>query len=397
MKNIKYLFAVIILVGLFSCKSKIFKHKKLGKAEDISKFIEAKETLPLAQVYFEHGNFINTRNFPPVIKNTEVYENQNDYLIIDLRKADDYIQGHINGAYNVPMKDVIDFLKTKRKAASVKKVVFVCYTGQKASYTTGITRYAGFDNTYVMLFGMAGWNSEFSGPLKKNFGDISDKSLLEIAKSVNKSEGGEEHHAAVEHHEVKAIDWAKFPQLEKGKFTAITEKRAKALLSLKRPEFLVSKTELVSALKKDINAYYPIAYMNEKQYEFAHLKGAHQFTKRKDLAPDHKLLEVPKDKPALVYCKTGHTAGNATAYLKMLGYDSKSIILGSSAIMQSLWAKEGWQVRDVSSLISELPVVRGKNRTNKNPFLAKATKRKSTGAPKPMVRRKKKEVSGGCG
>ena len=396
MKNIKYIFAVIIILGLFSCKSEVFKHKILGKSDDISKFLQTKESKPLAQIYYEHGNFINSRMFPPVIKNTEVYANQNNYLVIDLRKADDYEQGHINGAYNVPMKDVIDFLKNKRKASSVKKVVFVCYTGQKASYTTGITRYAGFDNTYAMLFGMAGWNAEFSGPLKKSFGDISDKSLLVVAKGEHKTDG-EEHHSAVEHEVVKAIDWTKFPAVEKGNFSMISEKRAKELLSLKRPDILVSKGELVSNMKKDINYYYSIAYMDKNKFDFAHLKGAHQFTKRKDLSPDHRLAEVAKDKPVLVYCKTGHTAGNTASYLRMLGYDAKSLILGSTAIMQSLWAKKGWQVDDVNALISDLPVVRGKKRTNSNPFLAKATKKKSGGAPKPMVKRKKKAVSGGCG
>jgi len=396
MKNLIYLFAMTVLIGLGSCKSKIFKQEMLGNTGDISKIIDSKETMPLAQIYFEHGNFVNTKNFPPIIKNKEVYENRSEYLIIDLRNQDNYINGHINGAYNVDKKDVIDFLKNKRKASSVKKVVFVCHTGQIASFVTGVTRYAGFDNTYVMLFGMSGWNAEFSTPLKKAFGDISDKNLLKIAKGEHKSDGGE-HHAAVGHHKEKAIDWSKFPQLEKGKFTALTEKRAKQLLSLKRPEFLISKGELVSALKKDIHAYYPIAYMNEKQYGFAHIDGAHQFTSRKDLAPNHKLAELPKDKPSLIYCKTGHTAGNATAYLRMLGYDTKSIILGSSSIMQKLWAEKGWQVKDVSALIGDFPVVRGKNRTNKNPFLAKATKKKSSGAPKPMVKRKKKEVSGGCG
>jgi len=396
MKNIKYIFAIIVVLGLFSCKSEIFKHKTLGKTEDISKFLQTKETKPLAQLYYEHGNFINSRMFPPIIKNTEVYANQNDYLIIDLRKPADYEQGHINGAYNVPMKDVIDFLKNKRKASSVKKVVFVCYTGQKASYTTGITRYAGFDNTYVMLFGMAGWNNEFSAPLKKQFGDISDKSLLEIAKGDHKSDD-KEHHAEVEHESEKTIDWAKFPAVGTGSFSTLTEKRAKELLSLKRPDILVSKGELVENLKKNINYYYIIAYMGKKKFDFAHLKGAHQYTTRKDLSPDHRLSEVAKDKPALIYCKTGHTAANATAYLRMLGYDAKSLILGSTSIMQSLWAKKEWQVSDVSALISDLPVVRGKKRTNSNPFLAKAKKKKSGGAPMPMVKRKKKAVSGGCG
>lgn len=395
MKNIKILLIVLTVFSLFSCKSKIFKHEPVGKVVDMEQFVNSKQSLPLAQVYYEHGDFINTRDFPPIIKNTDVYKNGDEYIIVDLRRKDDYEAGHINSAYNLDKKDVIDFLKTKRKANSAKKVVFVCYTGQKAAYVTGITRYAGFDNTYVMLFGMAGWNSEFSTPLKKAFGNLNDKSLLEIAKGEHKTDG--EHHAEVEHEKEVKVDYTKFPKVGTGKFTEVVEKRAKQLLSLKRPEFLLKKDELFGALKKDKNAYYPLAYMNKKQFDFAHIDNAHQFTTRKDLSPAAKLGELPTGKPIVVYCKTGHTASNATAYLKMIGYDAHSLILGSSAFMHKMWSEQGWQVKDVSALISELPVVRGSKRTNSNPFLAKAGKKKTKGPAKPMVRRKKKEVSGGCG
>jgi hypothetical protein len=81
----------------------------------------------------------------------------------------------------------------------------------------------------------------------------------------------------------------------------------------------------------------------------------------------------------------------------MLGYDSHSILFGSSSFMHKLWSEHGWQVKDVNALASDFPVVRGKNRMSKNPFVANAPVKKTNTAPMPMVKRKKKEVSGGCG
>ncbi len=395
MKNIKYILIIILGISLFSCQSNVFKKERIGKNTNIDKLIQSQKQITLAQVYFEHGNFVNSRNFPPIIKGEDVLENSDQYIIVDIRDKNSYEQGHINGAYNIDKKDVLNFLKNRRKAVSAQKVVFVCYTGQMASYVTGITRFAGFDNTYVLLYGMAGWNSEFSGPLKKAFGDINNKNLLMINKASHKSDA-EKHHAEVEKEEEDKVDYSKYPNPGTGSLTEIINKRAQELLSLDRPQFLLKANEFFSELKKDPKHFYTIAYMKKDQFDFAHIKNAHQFTPRKDISPYAKLGEIPRDKPVAIYCKSGHTAGNVNAMLKMLGYDSYSILLGSSSFMHKLWAEQGWQIKDVNGLINDYPVTRGKNRTSKNPFIAKTTKKVSA-APVPMVKRKKKEVSGGCG
>ena len=392
MNKINILIVFLFTLGLFSCKSKVFDKQPVGKQIELDKFVGAVEQIPLAQVYFEHGNFINTRDFPPIIKAQDVLENSNQYIIIDLRGKEAYEQGHINGAYNVDKKDVLDFLKNKVKASSAKKVVFVCFTGQIASYVTGITRFAGFDNTYVMLYGMAGWNSEFSAPLKNGFGNVAPANLLVVNKEAHTKEAG--HHSEAAHEEHHAFDYGKLPKND-GILTELISKRAQELLALDRPQFLFKAKEFFDELKKDPNRFYTIAYMKKNQYDYAHVKGAHQYTPRKDISPAHKLGEIPLDKDVVIYCKSGHTAGNTSAMLRMLGYKSYSIILGLSSFMHKLWAEQGWQVKDVNALINDFPVVRGKKRTNSNPFIAKKSKKAIK--IQPVVKRKKKEVSGGCG
>ena len=40
------------------------------------------------------------------------------------------------------------------------------------------------------------------------------------------------------------------------------------------------------------------------------------------------LNTLPKDKPIGVYCYTGQTSAQMTAYLQMLGYDAKTVLYG---------------------------------------------------------------------
>ncbi|NOX60758.1 MAG: rhodanese-like domain-containing protein, partial [Chloroflexi bacterium] len=42
------------------------------------------------------------------------------------------------------------------------------------------------------------------------------------------------------------------------------------------------------------------------------------------------LNDLPPDKPIVVYCYTGQTAGHVTAALNMLGYDASDLLFGMS-------------------------------------------------------------------
>ncbi len=383
---------LFIVATMVSCKqeSDIYTGEPVGKKDaNFENLIRNAQPKTLAEIYYEHGNYINSPQFPPIVWAQDVLDHNGDWLIVDIRNADAYAAGHINGAYNVPKDKVIDFLTTKQKAAAYPKVVIVCYSGQMASYVTGVTRYAGFDNTYVMLYGMAGWNSKFSDILKKGFGDRYPEMIV---KATDKEAAiTDEHHEEIVH---KGIDLSKLPKLPKKLPSLLIKERANALLQQKRPEFLLKADEFFPALKKDINSYYTICYLPKPKYYVAHIKGSHQFTPRKDLSLDARLTEIPVDKPVTIYCKTGHTGGNATAYLNMLGYKAHNLMFGAGGFMYSLWKEKGW-MGDINNVINDFPVVEGNKRTS-NKVIALTPKKVAT--PKaPIKKHKKKEVSGGCG
>jgi len=390
MKKLKYIAILLLLIGLNSCSTESFTSDPVGKKDvNFEDIIRHGKANPLAEIYYEHGNLINTKQFPPIVNAKEVLDNINNWLIIDIRSPQAYETGHINGAYNVSKDKVLDFLKTKHSAAAYSKVVFVCYSGQMASYVTGITRYAGFDNTYVMLFGMAGWNSEFAGAMEKGYGTHYPEML---AKATEKSETIPENNEEVIKH--KGLNLDALPKLPAKLPTLLMGDRAQMLLSQDRKAFLLKADEFFPDYKANPDKYQPIFYLNKAKYYVAHIKGAELYESRKDLSLDAKLTNLPKDKTIVLYCKTGHTGGNATAYLDMLGYKAKNLMFGANGFMFDLWKKQEWST-DVSNLTNDFPVVKGAKRSSAK--LIAAAPKKAGGTKKPIVKRKKKEVSGGCG
>ncbi len=385
MKKLLILFIIILFAG---CKNKSLVEPKYGASFDVESYLRDLKYPHLAEIYYKHGNFINTKHFPPIIQPKEVYAHLNDYLIIDLRSLDAYIDGHINGAYHVDKHKVLDFLKNKEKASAYDKVVFVCYSGQTASYVTGITRYAGFDNTYAMMFGMAGWNKNFADPLLKGFGDRYPEMIEKAAYETGVTNG---HGATTKH-----FDLSKLPELPAQLPSILIEKQAGKLLGLKRPEFLLKADEFFPDLKANPDKYYTIFYMDKAKFYEAHIRGSHQFTPRKDLSLDGRLTEIPTRKPVLIYCKTGHTGGNAAAYLGMIGYDAKNLIFGVGSFMYSLWKEKGW-MPDINVWINDYPFISGRKRLSGTIRNFQPDKKKATPVVKPATKRKKKAVSAGCG
>jgi rhodanese-related sulfurtransferase len=60
------------------------------------------------------------------------------------------------------------------------------------------------------------------------------------------------------------------------------------------------------------------------------------------LAADLKTL--PTNKPIAVYCYTGQTSAYLSAYLRLLGYDAKSILYGGNAMIYDLMVAKSMTV-----------------------------------------------------
>ena len=52
------------------------------------------------------------------------------------------------------------------------------------------------------------------------------------------------------------------------------------------------------------------------------------------------MATIPADKPVVVYCSTGHNSAFATAYLRLLGYDARTLKFGNNGFMFDKMVKE---------------------------------------------------------
>ena len=49
---------------------------------------------------------------------------------------------------------------------------------------------------------------------------------------------------------------------------------------------------------------------------------------------------IPFDKTVVVYCGTGHNSGFATAYLRLFGYDARTLKYGNNGFMYDKMVKQ---------------------------------------------------------
>jgi rhodanese-related sulfurtransferase len=49
---------------------------------------------------------------------------------------------------------------------------------------------------------------------------------------------------------------------------------------------------------------------------------------------------IPVDKTVVVYCGTGHNSGFVTAYLRLFGYDARTLKYGNNGFMHDRMVKQ---------------------------------------------------------
>ncbi|PKP52846.1 MAG: hypothetical protein CVT92_07150 [Bacteroidetes bacterium HGW-Bacteroidetes-1] len=60
------------------------------------------------------------------------------------------------------------------------------------------------------------------------------------------------------------------------------------------------------------------------------------------LAMDLKTL--PTDKPLALYCYTGQTSSYLAAYLRLLGYDAKSVLYGTNGMIYDIMVQNAMTI-----------------------------------------------------
>ncbi len=93
----------------------------------------------------------------------------------------------------------------------------------------------------------------------------------------------------------------------------------------------------------NLDDYYIVNYWPANHYsDPGHIEGAMQYTPKESIGLDTYLKTLPTDKTIVVYCYTGQTSANLACYLRILGYDAKSLKFGCNSMIYDHMPASQW-------------------------------------------------------
>ncbi|HKI77337.1 MAG TPA: rhodanese-like domain-containing protein [Ignavibacteriaceae bacterium] len=266
-------------------------------------------------------------NSPPIVTPDTLYSNFSNYLLLDIRTPIEYSSGHIAGTKNIQPDSLINYLNNII-INSYSKVVLIDNDGQSSAYYTCLLRLYGFENIYSLIFGMSQWNSVFASKWANSL----EQSDL-VADNVDDP--------------YPHNDYNNLPEIEFNNNKISTEALAKNRIDIILKEgFYYGKQRVVLnyslgdnifTLDHELPSEYFIIcygiyelYNSNKSYpptialsnSFLYLPGV-------SLLSTTKLQTLPTTKKIVVYSVSGINSSFAVAYLRVMGYDAKSMDKGA--------------------------------------------------------------------
>jgi rhodanese-related sulfurtransferase len=198
-----------------------------------------------------------------------------DFYYLSIRQLKDYELGHIPTAMVIPYgKDMVNALDT---LPMDKKIIVNCYSGQTAGQVVGALKLAGYDAVSV------------------NGG---------LGTAGNGTIGYAKHYDLV---------------------SSISEAAAAVMNNKPDHSYLIGTADVFTMMDNQEDMFILDIRQNDV-YSESHLKGAVNVPWGPDFAASIEML--PIDKPIMVNCYSGQTAGQTVGLLNALGYDARSIKYG---------------------------------------------------------------------
>ncbi len=252
---------------------------------------------------------------PGYIFAQDLYDNLDLYTVIDIRSQEHFDAGHIDGAYNTTLADLLTAVGTTIPAD--KAFAIACYTGQTASYAKFLMEMAGYEDSKFLFMGMSTWSLDVEGTSWATTDMVAN--LLGNPETTNNNDD---------------LVWNTYP--------STTGTVAERINVVAADGF---QTITYASIEDHLGNYFIINYFGEADYEGSgsqgvpgHIPGAYQFNPRASLGMGQMLGKLPTDMTIVVYCWTGQHGAQVTAYLNMLGYDAKSMVYGSNNLFHDLLA-----------------------------------------------------------
>ncbi|MBT3341980.1 MAG: rhodanese-like domain-containing protein [Gemmatimonadetes bacterium] len=258
----------------------------------------------------------------PTISAQALFDNLNDGdasnnpTIVSVRSAAHYGIGHIEGAINIPWREVGDAAQLA-KLSKNDDIVIYCYTGHTGGVATTALQALGYQATN-MKFGMSAWSKDPAVRVATPFTEANDANNFPTETTVN----------AADSYELANPDYT-------------AQDGEEAILMAAVENYLVDGAPVITAkaVFDNINdgdaSNDPIvvSVRAEAHYALGHVPGAINIPWR-SIAKVENLEKLPTDRQIVIYCYTGHTGAVATTALNLLGYDAINMKFGMGSWTQ---------------------------------------------------------------
>jgi rhodanese-related sulfurtransferase len=278
-------------------------------------------------VYLEgQGDFANSNFAPPLVTAQEVFDNLDNYLILDLRTQDEYLTaGHIENSLNISTDSLYDYIEDHHDSG-YPKIVLTSMNGQGSAYFATLIRLAGFSKVYSLKYGMASWNIDFADEWMNAVGE--DPNVYTFTNDFYpKNELADLPSPLIDN-----------PNVPIGE---IIQSRIKKIIS-DGFNFAHSYATSLSALGDDyLICYGPAklyrASMNGTLGGLGHPQGTVQYFDSPffEFRSINYLQTLPNKIDIVIYSYNGQQSACMTAYLKILGYKAKTYLFGANALFYS--------------------------------------------------------------
>lgn len=216
--------------------------------------------------------------------------------IVSIRKSEDYAKGHIPGAVNMPFSEITNLSQDH-------EILVYCYTGQSASFAAPVLGVMDYD-VQNLLHGMSAWSVD---------------SDVYVTRFTPESHQGDYLIETTANDGTMKYD---YPALDNTD-SSDPDEIIKAAVATVSPTYISAKDlNMKIAEAEDMTI---VSVRSSTDYATGHIPGAINIGL--DVLAGN-LNKIDPDAPVYVYCYTGQSSAQATALLKMLGYDAYSLKFG---------------------------------------------------------------------
>lgn len=283
-----------------------------------------------------------------LIKVDDVYNNLEQFQVMDIRSSFEFNAGHIPGSINVQPNMLLDYLANNYDSSS--GFVLVSKLGNASAYYCALLRLAGYENIYSLNYGLGYWNYVFAEEWLSAQDDpylarqLTSTNLQSPRKIQPMPNIGQLNNSA----DPVTIAQSRVELLINDGYESIEKIIQDAYNNGDLPYTLSPNAFVIATGKPTIYEWnLPLLiyeYSGIRQYFFpANSRGLHPpfcyfYNFESGFLPKYLGIQtLPANKNLFIYSYTGQRSSYISAYLNFLGYKTYSIRMGLYGFQPSLF------------------------------------------------------------